>query len=99
MAAQESWGKSESIQQCVFDSTLAKTHASSISDAAQAEVPSVESCDSLICNDRTVKESFSQLAASDILPFKHLQVPENTITQNTIQVEHATLYTGGYADQ
>jgi len=99
MDAQGTWGRSELIQQYVFDSTHAKTHASSISDAAQAEVLWVESDSSLLCNDRIAKESFSQLEASAIMSPKHLQVPENAITQNTSQVKHATLYTNGYADQ
>ena len=86
LAAQGSWGKSESTQQCIFDSTLAKTHASSMGDASQAGVPWAGSYNSPLCNDRIAKESFSQVEASNFLSSKHLQVPENAITQNTIQV-------------
>ena len=98
VATQGSLGRSESTQQYIYDSTLAKTDMSSISDAAQAEVPCVKSYNSLVCNDSKAKERFSQLEASDFLPSKHLQVPEHAITQDTIQVKHATLYTGGCAD-
>ena len=53
--------------------------------STEAEAPADETYKSLACNDRLAEEGYIDILTSDPASAKHLHVPENAITHNTLQ--------------
>ena len=59
--------------------------------STEAEAPTDEAYKSLACNDRLTEEGYIDILTSDPASAKHLHVPENAITHNTLQARHPHL--------
>ena len=59
--------------------------------STEADAPTDETYKSLACNDRLTEEGYIDILTSDPASAKHLHVPENAITHNTLQASHPHL--------
>ena len=85
---QASEGDSAALQ-CFKDSkSTADVTASSISEECPANRPSASTYKSLYCNERIAQEDYADVMTGSPAASKLLQVPQNAITQATLQVAH-----------
>ena len=84
LPAQASEGSSTPIQRHKEGKNTAEVTASSVSEAVPAPVASTYK--SLDCNERIYQEDYIKLLTGNPASGKYLQVPQNVITQRTLQV-------------
>ncbi len=84
MLVQTSEGSSAPLQPCKDGKTTADVTASSVSEGAPA--PQASTYKSLSCNERVAQMDYIRLLTGSPASCNRLQVPQNVITQKTLQV-------------
>lgn len=77
---------SDLMKQYKDEMSIAEISASSVSRAPHAEAPRDETYKTVACNDRIAELDYLEIVNSNPACSRHLQVPQNAITHNTLQV-------------
>ncbi len=88
MLVQASEGNLTLLQRCKDSKSAADVTASSVSEENPADWSSASTYKSLECNERIAQEGYADVMTGSPASSKHLQVPQNAITQLTLQVTH-----------